>query len=847
MSMRDQSGFTPNEPRPYSAIGGLFLVILLFSLLVIVYYPTIIASERLDPRVLTVGFVILALILILNQFRRTSSRLNNLSIISDAIGQGDYDARSEDNSHDALGRLSSSVNQMAEKISTSIKELEASQQKLEASRTQLEDQNQELSLSVARQEMFGEFLSKIASIEINIIAGSAIDYLMWISNGQVGIFYLYEEQKDMLIPLIRKSEDRSFLSQFSESETMDGFAGEIVRRREWIILDGIDLEALPDINLDYTDTNIRNIYGIPLIFRKKLLGVVILASQAKMDKSTRQHLSNHTEVLANSIINAITYRAVHKQSVLLEDANEELESSHRQKSEFVANMSHELRTPLNSIIGFSGILMKNRKGNLKPADINRIEKVNDNGKHLLSLINDILDLAKIDAGRMDLLNENTDLIPIIRDVVEMFQAEATAKNIILKSEISDSTLPINTDKYKLRQVLSNLVGNAVKFTNEGSVIVRCNLLDADTQSTRIDIIDTGIGIFLPEMLETIFDPFTQADSSTSREFGGTGLGLTLSRDMVDLLGGKLTIDSEYGKGSTFSIEFKGVVEDVDETPDEEAISDLETLAEGNGDSGDKNFREAADVVETLSLIDDSKSALKRFLPISPGKRILVVDDDSDAREFIGQYIRETGAEYKECENPLNFFTLVNEYKPDLITLDIMMPHINGLELLADLKKDPNTSHIPVIIISMVADRDKSKAISLGAVDALTKPVGEADFHACIRRSLNSDHIENRNILIVEDSQEYKEMIKFWLDTSKNEIRTVSNGREALDTLESFTPDVIFLDLIMPVMDGLSFLKEFRAQEKFTNIPVIVLTAKNLSKDELKWIKTKADTIFTKGY
>ncbi len=570
---------------------------------------------------------------------------------------------------------------MAAKISSSISELESSRNKIDSSRLQLEDQNQELSLSVARQEMFGEFLSKIASIEINTIASSSIDYLMWISNSQVGIFYLYEEQKDELVPLVRKSEDRSFLRHFSDTDIMDGFPGEILRRREWIILDDMDLEALPDINLESTDAKIRNIYGIPLIFRKKILGLVILASHSKMDKQTRQHLSNHTEVPANSIINAITYRAVHKQSILLEEANEELAASHRQKSEFVANMSHELRTPLNSIIGFSGILVKNRNGNLTSADINRIEKVNNNGKHLLSLINDILDLAKIEALRMDLVPESTDLIPIIRDVVDMFQQEATGKNIILKSEISDSSILLNTDGFKLKQVLTNLVGNAVKFTNEGSVIVRCELLDADKQKALIDIADTGIGI-MPEMINTIFEPFTQADSSTSREYGGTGLGLTLSRDMVKLLGGNLTLSSEYGEGSTFSIELNGVtIKEEEKIEKEEPVS-----TKDEEETEEKKMREAADVVETLSLIDDSKSSLKRFLPITPGKRILVVDDDSDAREFIGQYIKEIGAEYQECGEPEKFFYVVNEYKPDLITLDIMMPQANGLELLGALKK-----------------------------------------------------------------------------------------------------------------------------------------------------------------
>ncbi len=863
---------------PRFTLWALPLVLLVF-VLAILAFPKQLSSELISKEQAIFTLTSCIVVVILFQFNRTDMRLSRLSRVANSIGKGNFRARSNDPGDDSLGRLSNSVNEMAERIQIAIDDLEESQEQLEVSGAKLEKQNEELSLAVGRQEQFGEFLSQISSIEVNVITNAAIDSLTQLTNCQVGLFYLYDKQRNELNCITKRSVDQSFLRSFSGGGAMDGLPGEVISRREWISLEDMDEEALPQINLGLARAKIRCLYGIPVIFQKRLLGVVILAGLKSMDSSTRQVLKNQIDALANSISNAITYSSVQKQSILLEEANQDLLTAHKQKSEFVANMSHELRTPLNSIIGFSGILLKNRKDNLKEAELSRVEKINRNGRHLLSLINDILDLSKIEAGRMDFVFENTDLIMVIRDVVEMLQPQAETKDIGLDVEVADSDMIVaETDGHKLKQVLINLVGNAIKFTKTGSVTVRCGWLDASMGKIRLEVNDTGIGL-RRESVEQIFQAFSQADSSTSREYGGTGLGLTISRSMIELLGGSLEVSSEgINKGCTFSMILpvkRGAAEE-SKRKKEPQEKPARVAVEGGGDKqveGEKKEKEekkeekvakpdldskmpedaaansfrklVTSSAPRLSTVEqDSKLELRNVLPIQPGKRILVVDDDPDAREFIIQYVKELGADYKECGEPLQVVDLVKEYHPDLITLDIMMPESNGWEVLAKLKSDTDVSDVPVVIVSMVAD--KTKAISLGAVDSLTKPVLQDDFLACVRRSINSDQIANRKILIVDDQEDYQELMKLWLDDSINEIRTAGNGREALDMLETFRPDVIFLDLMMPVMDGLSFLQEFRSNDNYAGIPVIVVTAKNLSLEERKFLETRSEKILHKG-
>ncbi len=855
--------------RPRVSIGGLVIVVLVI-LLIIAIYESLLLSMEIDPRLILSSFVIIILVLIMMDFRHRRSRLQQLAMVADLIGQGNYGTRSGENTTDALGRLATSVNRMAEKIQVSISDFEASQYEIEDSSTKLEDQNRELALSVERQEEFGDFLSKTASIDIKTIADTAMEYLMAVSNSQVGLFYIYEELDKELVIMSQKSLDQAFLRVLNEDEILKELPEDVMRKKKWISLDDIEADLLPDINLGFSKAKVRNIFGIPILFQENFLGVVILAGLGKVDATNRQHLSNYIEVLANSLINAFTYQSVQKQSVLLEEANQELLVAHKQKSEFVANMSHELRTPLNSIIGFSGILQKNRKENLLATDVNRVEKINKNGKHLLSLINDILDLSKIETGKMDFNIEDTDIATVVRDVVEMLQPQADAKSLELKSEINDPEVRMETDGHKLKQVLINMVSNAVKFTSEGSVTVRCDLYDAESNKMRINVIDTGIGI-KPEKLKDIFEAYSQAEDTTTRDFGGTGLGLTISRNIIEQLGGSMSVTSEVGKGSNFMLDFTGkddkssneeqmAVKESGETKDvNTAAEESEKLKEYklrrqekgtpfviDSKTGEQELILAKSEIESLAKAEESKIDLKDHLPIAPGNRILVVDDDPDAREFIGQYIKEVGAEYRECGEPDKIYEIIQEYKPDLITMDIMMPQCNGLELMMRLKKDPELSKIPVIIISMVADANRNKAISLGAVDALSKPVVQAEFLGCLRRSLNVNEIKDRKLLIVDDSTEYQELIMLWLNENNNEIRTAANGVEALKVLEVFEPDVIFLDLIMPVMDGITFLKEFRAQKKFSHIPVVVVTAKDLSQEERDWINNQAGNVFSKA-
>ncbi len=827
--------------------------ILLF-LLVIVSRPELIeSSDVISPQQAVGTLIVSTMLLILIQFHRTNQRLREVLRVANAIGRGVYGVRSKVKGSDHIGRLSYATNLMAAKIGATIEELEESQEKLEESQADLEEQNRELSDSVGIRKKFGEFLSRISSIEINVIANATLDSVIEISNCQVDIFYLFNKQSGEFHTISQRGLDQSFLRNFTgtDANAMEGLPGEIMRRKQWITLEDIDEGALPDLNLGFAKAKIRNFYGIPIQFQKKFLGVIILAGISRVDSNTRQVLSNQVEALGNALFNADTYRSVQKQSILLEEANQELLAAHKHKSEFVANMSHELRTPRNSIIGFSGILLKNRKGILGESELSRVEKINRNGKHLLSLINDILDLSKIESGRMDIINEDTDLIPFLRDVVEMLQPQADAKQVNLLYECSEDSLRSQTDGYKLKQVIINLVGNAIKFTKEGSVRLTAARLDGRKKKIRLQVIDTGVGIRADSM-ELIFRAFSQQDSSTSRDFGGTGLGLTISRSIIELLGGTLTVASEgVNKGSTFTvdlplIEISEPVADQSKTvPPEKTEKKPERKTVEKPVVSEKPLAQV-DPAATVQRVEEEAAAddLKKILPIAPGKRILVVDDDPDAREFIVQYVKDLGAVAIECGEPLKVPAMVKEHKPDLITLDIMMPDSNGWEVLGVLKASPETADVPVVIVSMVADRQK--AVTLGAIDALTKPVVQKDFLACIRRTLNSDKITNRKILIVDDLVEYQELMRLWLDDNLNEIHTAGNGKEALEVLKTFTPDVVFLDLMMPVMDGLTFLQEFRSMEKFSEIPVIVITAKSLSMAERKWLESRAEKIMVKG-
>ncbi len=446
------------------------------------------------------------------------------------------------------------------------------------------------------------------------------------------------------------------------------------------------------------------------------------------------------------------------------------EQASRTKSQFLANMSHELRTPLNSVIGFANLLLKNKGENLRSEDLTFVERIQANGRHLLGLINQILDLSKVEAGRAELQIAPVDLRLMLEALVAGFEGQLQGHEVRLTVDAPQRLAPIETDAEKLRQVLINLVGNAIKFTERGAVTIRVPVDPVTGQPLRIDVVDTGIGI-AKDKQDQIFEAFRQADSSTARRFGGTGLGLTISQALCRLMGYRLEVESEEGFGSTFSV-----------------------------------------VLASAGATD----ARVEGVPVPTHRLVLVVDDEADARLLLVRMIEEFGYRAVPASTGEEGLRLARSMRPDAITLDLMMPGMDGWTVLRRLKEDPVLSRIPTVVVSIVAAEGRGTV--LGAVDVLQKPVLPSE----LRRVL--DTCSRSRVLVVDDNEDDRRILAAILEKEPVEVRMVADGREALTMLTQFTPDVILLDLCMPNMDGMEFMKVLSRRPKAAAIPVIIVTS-----------------------
>ncbi|HEV7242945.1 MAG TPA: response regulator [Thermoanaerobaculia bacterium] len=479
----------------------------------------------------------------------------------------------------------------------------------------------------------------------------------------------------------------------------------------------------------------------------------------------------------------------------LADANQRIKEADKLKSQFLANMSHELRTPMNSIIGFSEILVERLDGKIEPKHLGFLEHIRTSGTHLLGIINDVLDLSKIEAGKMEIYPEYFSIAPVVDSVCQLMRGmtRATQKIVV---DIPPDLPQIETDLAKFKQILFNLLSNAVKFSPPDKTIAIRAWLDAGT--ITVSVRDEGIGI-APENHELIFEEFRQVDGTARREFGGTGLGLALVRKFVELQGGHVTIESRLGAGSTF----------------------------------------------TFMLPARSRAAVVSRTPeiaVPPALRVLVVEDDANAFELIASALRSAGYFPIRARHGDEAIRLAKDARPAAITLDLVLPGMDGWELLKRLKNDVATRQLPVVIISMVDSRDLGMA--LGADDYFVKPVDRARLLECLRAITARNG--SRRILVIDDDVTIHELLDEDFTSIGYTVHKAFSGEDGLRAAEEHSPDVIILDLMMPGMSGFEVAGALKQNPRTANIPIVVLTSKEISNNDRALLHTKVMSFVQKG-
>ena len=725
----------------------------------------------------------LALFLIINRVRRLTEPTRRLAEAANLIAAGQRSITVVIDSRDEIGRLANAFNDMA----ASLEQHETALHEKVEETTTLYEIGQEIT----------------AQIDLEPTLRLIVERARGLLQAEISMLALRQADSDTFVMEASSGSTTGAMAalRFRPGE---GLGGRVAETGMPITIDDY-LAQYPDSPfLDVVrESNLRSYLGVPLKAQNRVIGVLYVISSLpqQFQQDDQLLLSALADQAAIAIENARLYEQGKRHAIELEakveertqelqQTNLELEEASRHKSEFLASMSHELRTPLNAIIGYSEMLQEEAEDLGYDDFVSDLRKIHGAGNHLLALINDILDLSKIEAGKVDLFLETFSIAAAIQDVATIIHplVERNANTLVV--QIDEDMGAMRADQTKVRQVLFNLLSNACKFTEQGRVTLAAARETIDgAEWLTFQVSDTGIGM-TPEQMEGLFEAFSQAETSTTRQYGGTGLGLAISKHFCRLMGGGIMVESAAGRGSTFTVRLPAEVAEV-----------------------------------TISSASRDEDAPIPALPEEP--MVLVIDDDPTVHDLMRRFLGKEGVRVATASSGMEGLQLAKRLRPTLITLDVLMPDMDGWEVLSALKADRSLADIPVIILTIVDD--PNTGFSLGASEYLTKPIDWSRLAALLHKYRCSQ--PPCQALIVEDEADMRQMLRRALEREGWTVTEASNGRVALERLVESLPHLILLDLIMPEMDGFTFLESLRQNDAWRSIPTVVVTAMELSPED----------------
>jgi GAF domain-containing protein/CheY-like chemotaxis protein len=653
----------------------------------------------------------------------------------------------------------------------------------------------ELAQSVEELQALSEVSQAVNStLDLQTVLETIVAKAAQLSGTEAGAIYVLDERREFQLRATYGMSEELIAAIRDMHAEISQAVGELTEAHQPNQV--ADLRGLPPtpVNETILRAGYRARLLIPLVRSGEVVGALVVRRKTpgEFRASTVDLLKTFAAQSVLAIQNARLFAEI-------EEKSQQLEIASQHKSQFLSSMSHELRTPLNAIIGLTEMMVSNatRFGTEKAQE--PLRRVSGAGTHLLGLINQILDLSKIEAGKLELTVETVPLAPLIDEVVGTARQLADQSKNRLIVEGLDAPPTLNVDAMRLRQILLNLLSNACKFTKEGEVTLRCRTINDGRRWVEFAVSDTGIGM-TSEQQTKLFQEFSQADASTARQYGGTGLGLAITRKLAQMLGGDVTVASEQGKGSVFTVRLPAGADSM--TADSIAIGGSEAAVAG---------------------------------------WILVIDDDAIARDLIADNLKLAGFSVVTAAGGLEGLKLARDLRPLAITLDVMMPDLDGWSVLAALRQDVELAEIPVIMVTILDER--RRAAELGAAGYLTKPIDRQRLQRMIERFRAPTR--PTRILIVEDDELQRERVREWLEGQQWIVQEAENGRQALASLQAAKPDLILLDLMMPEMDGFAVVAALQKERAWRDIPVVVITSLDLDAKDRERLSSGVQSVLVK--